>query len=228
MPVKVPLSWIPPDIPDLAKLYILEGPSATGPFVSIETITSIGTYPGYIDHYTTALATSATDWFAIQWEDGVGAKTDISAPIQGGETTLVAEIVKRVRERDSGLSLQVIQQEAEGAIESYFGGDPYDPDLVDTATYGQKNGLTYMVLARALMSTVVASIAASLNVDQATIGLISFKSGTSTSSGTKTTSFDSIQKLLDMANALLGLTGSRVLQIADICRERGWELVLEP
>src|SRR4051794_40999802 len=100
----VSLRFVAPDVEDLVSLHILESTSATGPFTEIQTVTSIGTYPAYIDHFTTTLATSALHWFAVQWENAGGVRTEVSAAIQGGTESLVWRIVSRARQRDPGIS----------------------------------------------------------------------------------------------------------------------------
>jgi hypothetical protein len=206
--VSVHLTFQPPDQEDITKLYIYESTVSSDVGAVIETVTAVGTYPDYISTYTTALATTANDYFRIQWEDSKGAKTDISAPVRGGTETVVGQVVKRVLERSPNLSPQVVQQEAEAAIQFYYGTnvDPYDVTL--DPNYVILNGLTYLVLARASVATAVISGG---DVASATIGLVSMRSG-STASSSKV----DYTALFDIAFNLLGKPGSVVLQMTEI------------
>lgn len=208
---KVRLDFTPPGEPDIAKLHIYESPAKDGPYSPVETVTNIGTFPDYISYYSTDLAASATNWFSISWETVAGIEGPQSAPIQGGSTTLVNQIIIRVRERDASLDERVVTQEAEGAIQLAFGNDvdPYDPTLV--VSYRQLNGLTYLVMARAY--TVQAVTTAGGAIDSATMGLVSFKN----TSGAKSTI--DVGALIDMANRELGIGTSFVLQLEDIAQQ---------
>lgn len=203
----VNLRFVPPDMENLVKLTIFESSDVSGPFVKIEDVTSIGAYPTYIDSYSTSLAVSLTGWFTIQWEDDKGAKSEMSAPVQGGTDSLVWQVVSRVRQRDPSLSEAVIVQEAEAAIQSYFGDtvDPYDPTL--EVSYRILNGLVYLSMARSYVTTTVTQGAAS----SATIGLVSFKS----QSGGSSTTVD-VQALLDLADQALGVHTSYVMLLEEI------------
>lgn len=216
----VSLRFVPPDIEDLVSLHILESSSPSGPFTDIQTVTTIGTYPAYIDHYTTTLATSALDWFAIQWEDAGGVLTEVSAAIQGGTESLVWRIVSRARQRDPGINESVVAQEAEAAIETYFGVDPYTIDP-DTVSYRVLSGLTYLSLARALavsITTASAAAAAAGDVASWQVGLVNSKTSATTGGGsTPTTSVSAnLQGLIDLANELLGWHVSLVMLLEDV------------
>jgi hypothetical protein len=202
----VPLTFTPPDVPNLTNLHIEESASQSGPFVEIEVKAGIGTYPDYITEYTTANALNAEDWFRIRFSDAGGLFTPYSVPIKGGTTTLVGEVVKRVRDRDPYLDVRVVAQEAEAAIQSYFGADidPYDPTL--TVNYMILNGLAYLTMARSYISI----IAASGDVSSATIGLVSFKSDSGS------TNLADIERLIDLANQTLGLSFSTIMLLEDI------------
>jgi hypothetical protein len=208
MPFKIPLTFVPPDVENLASMRIWESSTANGPFSLIETVAAIGSYPTYIDNYTTVFAASATDWFALTWVDNKGAETELTQAIQGGVQTLVAEITQRCLQRMPRLSLQVVTQEAEGSIQVYMGEDtdPYDPTLYDDTSYRQKNGLTYMTIARTLMGEMLMTSA----VQQAQMGLISFKSANTTQL------LKNIQELIRLAESDLGISGSRVLDMERI------------
>lgn len=214
MAVSVYLDFVPPNhIPNMTSLHIFESAAKTGPFQEIEEVTAVGTQGSYITSYTTDKATSASDWFAIQWEDGKGALTDMSSPVKGGTQTVVGEVVTRVMQRDPFANEEVVTQEAEAIICKYFGvTDPYDPALV--ATYQELNGLTYLTLAFTYLSTSVTQGAGA--VESATVGLVTLRSGTSTA--TKTVD---IGQLLELAANYLGVGGSRVMQIEEILHVYG-------
>jgi hypothetical protein len=173
-------------------------------------VTAIGTYPEYIDKYTTDLASNAADWFTIQWEDSKGAQTPLTAAIQGGTGTLIDKIVTRVLERDRTLDRRVVSQEAEAAIQQALGEnvDPYDPTLVTSISYRKLGGLVYLTMAR---SYIVAALSTTSEaVSSATMGLVSFKQ----SSGTNVSR--DVESLIDLANRELGISASFVMILADI------------
>lgn len=196
---------VPPDVEDLVLLRIYEGATADGQFNQIEDVNEIGTYPDYIDNYTTNAAADATDWFAVQWIDSKGAVTPLSAPVKGGTTTLVDEITRRVLERDGSLDLRVVTQEAEAAIEQYLGVDPYTTYDQASFTYRTLTGLTYATLARAQITNLVVSTG-----EGYTAGLVSQKSDSGGASR------DNIEWLIAEANKLLGLSLSFVMLLQDI------------
>ena len=140
--------------------------------------------------------------------DDKGAETELTQAIQGGVKTLVSEITERCLQRMPRLSLQVVTQEAEGSIQVYLGEttDPYDPTLLDQTSYRERNGLTYMTIARTLMGEMLMSSA----VQQAQMGLISFKSANTTQM------LKNVQELMRMAESDLGISGSRVLDMERI------------
>lgn len=203
----VHLAFTPPYEPDIASLHIEESASSSGPFVEIESVTDIGDFPDYITEYTTSLATVATDWFRIRWLDSKGAYTNYSQPFPGGGTTLVGQVVQRVRERMPSLSIQIVTQEAEAAIQRYFGDivNPYDVTL--TANYRVLNGLVYLVLAHALM---VEGMTAS-TAESTTIGLVSVRRNTALQN-TK-----DLDGLIALANAELGINSTVVLELEEVC-----------
>jgi hypothetical protein len=208
MPASVFLNFTPPDREDLTKLHIFESTDPAGPWTEIEVVTAIGEYPNYISSYTTELASSAINWFSIQWEDSKGAKTDQSNSIQGGTETLVGEIVDRVLVRDGTLDEQVVLAETEALLERYFGQDPYtvDPNSVGYAT---KNSLAKMVQAKSMYSKFVTSSSTSGGW---TAGLVSMKS----SSGDATAIMDVIDALMKEAARELGVGVSIVAQMMEI------------
>lgn len=201
----VPLRFVPPnDTADLTTLHIFEAPASTGPWVEIDTVTAIGTQGSYIDHYTTDLASSETDWFMIQWEDSKGGKSEPSAAIQGGTTTLVSEIVSRVSLRDANVSEEVAAQEAEAAIESIFGTTAIDPA---TVTRQELSGLTLLTLARCYLMVVYAF----QHAQKFSSGLISVDTGVKSAR-----TLDDIQKLINAANTLLGRNYSAILLMEEV------------
>lgn len=206
---KVTLDFIPPGDPNIAALVIYESGSATGPFTQIERTTAVGPYPDYITRYTTTLAAQATDWFTIAWENTDGIVGPMSAPWQGGTTSLVQKIIDRVRDRDASLRERVVAQEAEGTIQYVLGEnvDPYDPSL--SVTYRQMNGLVYLVMARSYVQQAVTTNSGAL--EQATMGLVSFRNSTSASSRQV-----DVSALIDMANRDLGIATSVIMQLEDM------------
>src|SRR5437588_11315146 len=127
----IPLTFIPPTEPDITTLHIWESDAPDGDFYEIDS-TPVGTYPDYIDRYVTTRANSVLDWFAIQWEDSEGALSALSAPIKGGTTTLIGEIIERVKLRAPNLNETIIVQEAEATVSYVFRvDDPYTVDLID-------------------------------------------------------------------------------------------------
>lgn len=208
---KVTLDFIPPEDNDIIALHIYESASKTGPFVEIERTTVVGTSPYYITKYTSNLAASSIDWFTIAWENAAGDVGTMSQPWKGGTESLVQKIIDRVRERDASLDERAVAQEAEGAIQLFLGNDvdPYDSTL--SVTYRQLNGLTYLVMARAI--TVNAITSSSGSIASATLGLVSFKS----ESGSSRTV--DVQALIDIANMELGIGTSFILQLESIEQE---------
>jgi hypothetical protein len=206
MAVSVALEFVPPTDEDIVKLRILEAPAKTGPFVQIEETTAVGTYPTYINNYTTALATSKTDWFAIQWVDSKGAESPVSAAVQGGSSTLAGEIVNRVMLRDPTLDENVVMQEALASIEMYYKVDPTTVPLAD-ASHAELSGLTLMTMARSYIFT---SASSSQSGDQYVAGLVSQKAGSSSSSS------GNLQDWIDWANKFLGTNYSVILLMEEI------------
>jgi hypothetical protein len=188
-------------VEDLTKLKIYEAAASDGPWgAPIEEVTDVGSYPDYIDHYTTALALSKVNWFTIIWEDSKGAETDRSNPIQGGADDLVSEIMDLVEERDHTLDTQVVRQETEFLLEQYYHIDPY------TATedsYMRKIGLARLVQARVMLNRIASSSSSS----GWTAGLVSMKSGGSADKAT-------VIWLLEEAAKGLGWNYARVAQMA--------------
>jgi hypothetical protein len=197
------LHFAPPEEDNVVALRIYESSAAGGPYTEIERVTAIGTYPDYIDSYTTANANSATDWFAIAWESVGGVLGPQSVGVKGGTTTLVGKIVDRVLQRDGSLDPNIVRQEAEVSVEQWAGTsiDPYATDA--DVSYGQLNGLVYLTLARCY----IFAQASGGETESATLGIVSMRSSSSTSTNTNT------DALIALANDALGLNTSYVLQL---------------
>jgi len=210
----VHLNWVQPQLPDLVKLHIYESSTKDGIYTPFEEVTAIGTYPDYISEYTTDDAASVTGWFAIQWEDSKGAKTDISAPRQGGADMLPAVILSRVLLRDSAIKEGVALQEAEAIIQWYFQGvDPYSI-IPSTVSYTKLSGLTLLTMARSYLAQ---SLAQS-DTESFTAGLVSMKSGTQRD-------LKNLVDLIGQANIMLGLNIGVVAQMEAIEIAGGASLV---
>jgi hypothetical protein len=212
--VSVRLRFVAPPVEDLTTLQVYEGPTALGPFTLIDSVSPIGTFPDYIDFYTTENAFSDTDWFAINWLDSLGADTGMSRAFQGGTTTLVARVTERVLQRDPTLDDAIVVQEAEAVICQWMGtSDPYDTSL--TATYRQLNGLTYLVMVRAMVTRALKQAIAGGNVQSATIGLVTMRSGTTSGVQAAQLNQKAIDMMIDLAMSELDVSRSMILQMAD-------------
>lgn len=208
MPASVYLDFVAPnEIPNLTKLHIYEAAAKDGPYSEIEVVTPVGTQGAYISSYTTNLATSVTDWFAVQWEDSKGALTALSDGVKGGTQSLVAEIVSRMLLRDSSLNEQIAVQEAEAAVSDYY--SVVDPYTVDPSGVSAKilSGLTNLALARTYITKAITSSSKNKWV----AGLVSLD----TSSGS-TVDANTVEALLKMANNDLGVNFSAILLIEEI------------
>jgi hypothetical protein len=220
MAVSVRIDLSPPPQDDVVALRIYEAPAEAGPYTQIERTSAVGVYPTYISHYTTVLALSTTDWFKIAWEYTNNVIGPQSQAVQGGQgPLLIGKVIERVIQRDGSLNEGIVSQEAEGVIESYFGQDPYDPEL--TTNYKKLNGLVLMTLYRSQlvrMLSTTTSMAASGPMESFTIGLVSAKSGTGSSTSSATSrSEDALSKLLDLAWKELEVPLSIILQLAEPC-----------
>lgn len=202
MAVSVHLDFVPPnDLEDLTTLHIYEGPTADGPFAEIEAVTAIGSYPNYISAYTTNLATSASDYFTVAWEDSKGALTEQEVPQQGTAMGVAYEITRRVLLRDSSVNEQVAFEEAEAVVEEIYGTVNPDPS---TVTRKKMSGMTLLTLARVQLS----ELARSGSISSWSAGLVSMKSGDFTQ-GIK-----SVRELILEASRLLGMNTSVIAQFA--------------
>lgn len=210
MAVSVHLDFVPPNVPDLTDLKIYESASKDGPWALIETVTPVGSFGAYLSSYTTDVATSTSNWFAVEWVDSKGAVSQRSNAVQGSTLSLVAEITDRVLLRDPTIPEQVALEETEAAIEGYYGVDPYTVDRTQVS-YTVKSGLTFLALARSYISTLVQTVAGS--ADSYTAGLVAQSSG---SSSATSVDWKLIDGLVRQANALLGKSFSTIMLLKDI------------
>lgn len=210
----VHLRFSAPAREDLTKLRIFEAASPAGPWITpieiLDLVAAGKVFPDYLSEYTTDDAANTTDWFAIQWEDAGGARTEISNAMQGGTTTMVGEIIDLVAERDHTLDEQTVRQETEFAIESYFGKDPYTVDT-DTTNYRIRIGLARIVQARSMLNRLAATSSSGTSSGW-TAGLVSMKSGSDSQSASE----GLIRWLLQEAGNLLGWNYARVAQMATV------------
>lgn len=207
MPVPLTLDFQPPAEPDIIALRVYEAASPNGVFSQIDRTTAVGSYPNYITRYVTPSANVRTDYFAIAWENSAGEVSEMSAPVQGGTTTLVSQIMNRMMLRDPSLNEIIATQEAEAAISDYYG--VVDPFTVDPSTVSPKilSGLTNLALARSYMTTLVTSSQA----NKWAAGIVSMD--TSSSAGK---SVDLAKQLLELANNDLGRSFSYVMLMEEI------------
>lgn len=211
----VPLRFTPPEIEDVVSMKVYESPTMGGTYLEIEEVTGVGTFPGYISHYTTDQATSRNYWFAISWVDSKGAESDLSAPIQGGEETLVGKIVTRVMQRDVSVSVNIATQEAEAAISKYF--NVLDAFSVDPATVSPSvlSGLVNLTLVRSYLTRI---ITASGSSSKWVAGIVSMDDSSQTKGQVA-----NIEALLRLANADLGLQYSVVFLMKEITVAGGYK-----
>lgn len=211
----ITLDFVPPGEEGVTALNVYESASQNGVFTIKQTTTAVGTYPDYISRFEFTQIDNPSDWFAISWTIN-GIEGELSQAIKGGTTTLVQKIVNRVHDRDSSLNERVVTQEAEAAIQMIYGetADPYDPNLASSISYRKLNGLTNLVMARSLIARTVLQSAASGTLDSATLGLVSFKSGTTTSAVQRVAA--DVEALIEAANRELGITTSFVMLMDEI------------
>lgn len=215
---QVNLKVTQPDDPTVASLHIFESANPTGPFVEVATVAVAN---GQVIEEVDVDATLETDWFAFQWADATPAwLTPLSPPVKAGEFSFVELVIDRVRQRDRTLDGDIVRQEAEAAIEWYFSKNPYGvslADIADGSQYRTLNGLTYLVMARAIVARYIKLT----QTESATLGLVSFKSGAVQSA-------KDIDKLMELANSMLGIGGSVVIDMERICKVYGgrdWRLI---
>lgn len=196
------LDFVPLDKDDLIKLHIYEAPAQAGPFTLIESVTAIGTAPDYITEWTTNLAASDTDWFAIRWEDDKGWMSEISIPIKGGERTVVGEVLDRVMERRPSANERVALNVTEAVVESVFQIDPYTVDY-DIVTYRQFEGMAMLTLAFLTQTEISQG-----TTNRYTAGLVSEDTGTSQQTS-------DVTDLFNLAYRWLGISQSRIGQMQE-------------
>lgn len=202
----VHLEFLPPADEGIVTLHVEEAPSSSGVFSEVQTFPA-GTYPNYIREADVTNAASATDWFRIRWEDESGNFTPYSSPIEGGTQTVVAQVMDRVILRDPAVNPLVAGQEAEAAVQDYFGvNDPYSVDPAE-ATPKVLSGLTLLTLARAYTLRLITGG----TQQKWTAGLVSMDQGSTASQ-----SWDAIDRMIDLANKELGRNYSRILLMEEI------------
>lgn len=206
----VPLTFIPPTEHDIVALHIYESNNSTDGFVEIER-TASGTYPDYINNYTTTLANFADDWFAIAWENAEGAISPLSAPIQGGTTTLIGEIVNRVLLRVPDEDENIIVQEAEATVSFiYKVDDPYSIDINSVS----KLWLTELVNLTLVASQYISVITQASAGQEYTAGMVSQGS----TKGDADAILTALERLEKRSLKRLGIGGSLIASIAkDAC-----------
>lgn len=208
--MKVPLRFTPPESDDIALLHIWEGSTPTGPFLEID-VTSAGIYPDYIREYVTTQAVMLSDWFAIQWEDNAGVRGNLSAPMQGGTTSLIGELVERVLLRSPDLDENLILQEAEATV-SYIYNTP-DPYSIDIDTVNRL-WLTELANLAYVSASYVTFIDIGANTISYSAGMLSESSGANIKD-----TLDSLERLEKRALKRLGIGGSIIASIHE--RSRG-------
>lgn len=203
----VHLEFLPPSDEGMVTLHVEEAPTPTGTFTDIQDFPA-GTYPDYIREVDVTGATSATDWFRIRWQDGNGNYTPYSAPIQGGTTTIVAQVMDRVILRDPAVNPLIAGQEAEATVAEYFGvTDPYSVDPTK-ATPKILSGLTLLALARAYTLRLIQT---TITGQKWAAGLVSMDAGTISTGG-----WTAIDKMIELANKELGRNYSRILLLEEV------------
>jgi hypothetical protein len=200
----VRLDFVPPADPDLVELRIYEAAAKEGPYTLIESVTAIGEFPGYISTYTTALASSEDDWFAVDWYDAKGGNYGISEGIKGGVQTLLGEIVQRVMIRDPTINENVIYDEAEAVLEGFLpaGTDVQDAQI-ETTNARERSGLTLLTQARCYLYDL------SEGGQKYTVGLVSQEIKDARS-------LQSVKEMLRMAENMMGLSYTTILQMATL------------
>lgn len=192
----------------LVALRIFEAPAANGPFTQIQRVTAIGAYPEYISYFTTALAVNPNAWFTIQWEDAGGALSLMSNPFQGGTTSLIGDLVERVRQRDPSIREVIARQEIEALLEAYFNKNPYTVTLDgNPRKYRILNGVTLMALARSYIST----FSTGGEYEKWTAGLVSVQNGKNAS-----ISFKDVARLFQEGIGLMGYNSAIVARMVGL------------
>jgi hypothetical protein len=203
----VELQFLPAEEEGMVTLHVEQSSLQGGPFTEIQSFPA-GTYPNYIHEAVVTNATDPSYWFRIRWEDASGNYTPFSDPVQGGTTSIVAQVMNRVILRDPSVETLIAGQEAEAAVSEYFNVD--DPYSVEASKVNPRilSGLTLLTLARAYT---VRLITGAGQTARWSAGLISMQSGT-----TSTQSWDAIDKMVTLANRELQRNYSAVLLLNEI------------
>lgn len=211
----VELQFLPPETEDIVTLHVEEAISSGGPFSEVQTFPA-GTYPNYIDSAVVTDAVNPEDWFRIRWEDETGNFTPYSPPIQGGTTTIVAQVMDRVILRDASVNHLIAGQESEAAVSWYYGVD--DPYSVDPSEANPKvlSGLTILTLARVYLSRLITQATAG----KWQAGLVSMDASASNNSAMK-----NIEMMIDLANRELGRNVSVIAVLEEISVAGGYKSI---
>jgi hypothetical protein len=159
----------------------------------------------------------------------------MSAPMQGGSTSLVSEIVNRIMLRDPYLNPTVVGQEAEVAVSEYFSADPYSIDP-DTISLKILSGLTYYTMARCYVIQATYAVTSTAGHGSKWVaGIVQLDQSQASSVKNTAGIWDAIDRLLKLANVELqwnvdvvllmqenppgsGLTLTNVLKGVDLSR----------
>jgi hypothetical protein len=209
----VELQFLPPLEEDIVTLHVEEAPTQGGVYAEIQQFPA-GTEPNYITSAEVTDAVTPTDWFRIRWQNGSGNFTPYSSPIQGGTTTIVAQVMDRVILRDPGVNPIIAGQEAEAVIAWYYGvTDPYSVDPSQASPI-ILSGLTTLTLARVYISRLITQ---SLT-PKWQAGLISMDASSASSAAWK-----NIDNMIDMANRELGRNVSTIMVLEEISVAGGFK-----
>jgi len=202
----VELQFLPPDTSDIQTLHVEEASSADGAFTEIQTFPA-GSSPEYISSVEVTNAIDPLDWFRIRWQDSVGNFTPYSQPIQGGTTTIVAQVMDRVILRNPTVNSLIAGQEAEAVVADYFSvNDPYSIDPTQ-ANPKLLSGLTLLALARVYTLRLISAGTTA----KWSSGLVSMDTSTNTAQ-----TWGAVDKMIELANRELGRNYSVVAMIKEI------------
>lgn len=210
----VELQFLPAEEEGMVTLHVEEASSKDGPFALVQSFPA-GTYPTYIHEVVVTNAQATLDWFRIYWEDSNGSYTPHSSPVQGGSSTIVAQVMDRVMLRDPAVEPLIAGQEAEASVSEYFNVD--DPYAVEVSKASPRvlSGLTLLTLARCYT---VRLITGSGQTARWSAGLVSMQSGQTT-----TQSWDAIDRMVNLANKELQRNYSAVLLMEEISVAHGYK-----
>jgi hypothetical protein len=201
------LDFVPPPTTEWTTLEVWE--AATKETAPGTLAQSFPVSPPYPTRIVVTTANSPTGWFSIRWGGAGGLFTPFSDPIQGGTDTLVGKLINRVMLRQPNSDENIVLQVTEAVVSEYFGTqDIYSIDP-ETVSYKVMEGLTLMIMAYTLISEMGQSASSSSGTGW-TAGLVSMKASTDS---TVKSSWDSIDRLLARAQALLGVGFSRIAQM---------------